>query len=81
MEKSAKLDEIKNYIEGSDQKHECTVSIPKYVSITVETFLNDLLSKTQKDASQITPKDIAEIIENTPEYKFLLPVAEKISNP
>lgn len=81
MENSPNLNEIKNYIEGSDQKHPCTVSIPKYVSITIESFLDDFLKQTQKELSQITPQDISELIENTPEYKYLLPALEQIPKP
>lgn len=78
MSDSVNLEEIKNYIEGPSHEHPCTISVPKYVSITIEVFLNEILQRIQKEPSQITPQDIVELIKNIPEYKFLLPVIEKI---
>ena len=65
MSDSVNLEEIKNYIEGPSHEHPCTISVPKYVSITIEVFLNEILQRIQKEPSQITPQDIVELIKNS----------------
>lgn len=73
------FEEFKTYIEGPEQESQCTVNVPKYVSLTLQSFLTEILQRIKLNTPDITPQNIIDLIKNTPEYSFLLPAVDKIS--
>ena len=79
MEDNIDFDVIKQCVEGEDKSFTCTENTPRVIGHIIELFLEDIIRRIQRDnVSEITPQDVANVIENTPEYNFLKPIIPEI---
>ena len=78
MNEAIDLNDIKKYVEGPNRANKCTVNVPKSLSIMLDLFVTEIIEQIGKDPSEITTKDVIDVIETTPEYKFLQPLVKTV---
>ena len=79
MEDNIDFDVIKQCVESENKNITCSENTPRLLGHIVELFLEDIIKRTQRNnTADITPQDIANVIESTPEYSFLKQIIPEI---
>lgn len=79
MELSAAEKAVKEYFES--RGIECTENVPRVVLTAVNLFIDDLVQRTGVDSPEnVTPDNIVEVINETPELSFLKQLIPQIKS-
>ena len=77
MDLSAGEKAIKEYLES--EKLPCTENVPRTLYLAVNVFLKDLIRRVDHGQGELSPRDIADVIEEVPEYDFLKQLIPQIT--
>ena len=78
MEPTPSEQVIKKYLES--QEIQCSENVPRVLLTALSLFLDDMLERTGvDDPANLTPEDIARVIQETPEYRFLTQLIPQIT--
>jgi hypothetical protein len=68
---------VRRYLEAATGKS-CSENVPKLMVGLINVFLEDLCHRVGVDLPSITVSDIVRVINSTPEYAFLRPLAAQL---
>jgi hypothetical protein len=69
----------KKVLKANKKVGKLTKGVPDLISYATELFVLDLVKRsTQDGTSDLRADDIAQLIQSTPEYAFLLPLLPKL---